>query len=148
MLPPIHRNYLLLACSGDNSLIIKCLHWHMDGILDGGLEEEREWESPHPAFPLCDMYLEPQSTGQSQDSVPRKHPRQTQLTSTSFPASHICVFPCQSRLFPCQSALAKHSLPPAGLPERFPQVSQCSPPEDNSLHEHPRARLATSHKLA
>lgn len=69
------------------SLISKRLHSQMERILGGGAGEERGCMSPQPALPPCDMYLESQSTAQSQDSVPRKHPRQSHLISMSFPAS-------------------------------------------------------------
>ncbi|XP_024624956.1 uncharacterized protein LOC112415971 [Neophocaena asiaeorientalis asiaeorientalis] len=118
----------------ENSLIVNCLRWQVERILDDGGGRRELWKSPRPALPLCDIYLEPQSTAQVRTQSPgNSQGRPISPLSLSLPVSTskaaLCLQrPCQKRFYRPHRAHLQRTIPFMTIPEATSTASHSSAP--------------------
>ncbi|XP_032479104.1 uncharacterized protein LOC116749160 isoform X2 [Phocoena sinus] len=106
----------------------------VERILDDGGGRRELWKSPRPAPPLCDIYLEPQSTAQVRTQSPgNSQGRPISPLSLSLPVSTskaaLCLqWPCQKRFYRPHRAHLQRTIPFMTIPEATSTASHSSAP--------------------
>ncbi|XP_029095264.1 cathepsin G-like isoform X1 [Monodon monoceros] len=106
----------------------------VERILDDGGGRRELWKSPRPALPLCDIYLEPQSTAQVRTQSPgNSQGRPISPLSLSLPVSTskaaLCLQrPCQKRFYRPHRAHLQRTIPFMTIPEATSTASHSSAP--------------------